>query len=296
MRRAVLVLATALLIAGVPLELAGVSDRVKAAPFGKEGQAFSPALSIVFTSPPDYRRGCCYDSNSGEWLGPKYEVAGYPTFTGDSSINWGYITTKAANAQTAVRSKLVHGDGREVESGALTVPHTVAGRTAGRIPAFYVITQFFQGGTARHEGGLAFPIGRGFYGVAQWALLSPADDSAYPFGEYRVNGVLASQWNRAQAQAAVRGVALDGSLPPTRVRARVAGRRVSGEVRDSLGHPVAGAKVTLERRVGRRWRQAGSTRTSATGAYAITARLPGTYRAAASLGGTTSRSPATRVR
>jgi hypothetical protein len=290
-----ILIATAL-AAGVPLALAGVSDRVKAAPVGNEGVVFSQALGVIFTSPPDYRRGCCYDSNGGEWLGPKYEVAGYPTFTGDSSIDWSYTTAKAANAATAVRATLVHSDGREVESGALTVLHTVAGRTAGTIPAFYVITRFAQGGTARHEAGLGFPIGRGFYGVARWALLSPADDSAQPFGDYRVKGMLASQWNRTQAQAAVRGVALDGSLPPTRVRARAAGRRVRGEVRDSLGHPVAGAKVTLERRVGRRWRPAGSTRSGAMGAYSMAARRPGTYRVAASLAATTARSTAVRVR
>lgn len=283
-------------LAAAPLAAAGVSDRVKAAPVGNEGVVFSQALGVIFTSPSDYRRGCCYDSDGGEWLGPKYEVAGYPTFTGDSSIDWGYTTAKAANAATAVRSKLVHSDGREVESGALTVPHTVAGRAAGTIPAFFVITQFAQGGIARHEAGLAFPIGRGFYGVPRWALLSPADDSAYPFGEYRVKGMLASQWNRAQAQAAVRGVALDGSLPPARVRARAAGRRVNGNVRDALGHPVAGAKMTLERRAGRRWRPAGSARSGATGAYSIAARRAGTYRAAASLAATTARSAAVRVR
>jgi hypothetical protein len=290
-----MLIATAL-AAGVPLALAGVSDRVKAAPVGNEGVVFSQSLGVIFTSPPDYRRGCCYDSNSGEWLGPKYEVAGYPTFTGDSSIDWSYTTAKAANAATAVRSKLVHSDGREVESGALTVPHTVAGRAAGTIPASYVITQFAQGGTARHEGGLAFPIGRGFYGVARWALLSPAGDSAYPFGEYRVKGMLASQWNRAQAQAAVRGVALDGSLPPMRVRARAAGRRVRGEVRDAIGHPVAGAKVTLERRVGRRWRSARTARTGATGAYSLPATQAGSYRVVASLAGSVARSSAVRVR
>lgn len=295
MRRLALVFAAAL-VAGVPLAFAGVSDRVKAAPEGNQGVVFSQALGVIFTSPPDYRRGCCYDSNSGEWLGPKYEVAGYPTFTGDSSIDWSYTTAKAANVATAVRASLVHSDGREVESGALTVPHTVAGRTAGTIPAFYVITRFAQGGTARHEACLGFPIGRGFYGVARWALLSPADDSAQPFGDYRVNGVLASQWNRTQAQTAVRGVALEGSLPPARVRARAAGRRVRGDVRDSLGHPVAGAKVTLERRVGSRWRPAGSVRSGATGAYSVGARRAGTYRAAASLAATTARSSTVRVR
>ncbi len=159
-----------------------------------------------------------------------------------------------------------------------------------------MITQFAQGGTARHEGCLAFPIGRGFYGIARWALLSPAGDSAQPFGEYRVKGMLASQWNRAQAQAAVRAVALVGSLPPARVRARTSGRRVSGAVHDSLGHPVAGAKVALERRVGRRWRPAGSTRSSATGTYSVAVRRAGTYRAAASLAATTARSAAVRVR
>ncbi len=87
MRRLLLVLIAAALAAGVPAALAGVSDRVKAAPEGNEGVVFSQALGVTFTSPPDYRRGCCYDSNSGEWLGPKYEVAGYPTFTGDRSAH-----------------------------------------------------------------------------------------------------------------------------------------------------------------------------------------------------------------
>ena len=289
-----------LLVAGVAAApaLAGVSDRVRAAPPGMNATAaFSAGLWINFTSPPDYRRGCCYDNDGGQWLGPRYAATGQPSLAGDSSIDWGYGPVRAASAQAAVRDHLVHADGREVESGTVAVPHLVGGRNAGSITAFYVITQLsVMAGNARHEGGLAFPLGRGMYARAGWSLLSPCCDSAGPFGTYRVNGVLASTWNRAQVQAAVRGIALDGSLPPARLTTRRSGRRVRGIATDSFGHPVARAAAKLERRSGRRWRAAASTRTSATGAYSLRAQRAGTYRVAIALAASTIRSRAFRVR
>ena len=297
MRRLALLGVLMLGLAAAPA-LAGVSDRVRAAPPGMNATAaFSAGLWINFTSPPDYRRGCCYDNDGGQWLGPRYAATGYPSLAGDSAIDWGYSPVRAANAQAAVRDNLVHADGREVASGTVAVPHLVGGRNAGSISAFYVITQLSEmAGNARHEGGLAFPLGRGMYAHASWSLLSPCCDSAGPYGTYRVNGVLASAWNRAQVEAAVRGVALDGSLPPARLTARRSGRRVRGVTTDSFGHPVARATARLERRSGRRWRLAASSRTSTTGSYSLSARRPGTYRVSIVLAATTARSVAFRVR
>lgn len=296
MRRFLLIMVLATLGFGVPLAYAGVSDRLKAAPPGNQGAVFSQSLGVFFTSPPDYRRGCCYDWNGGEWLGPRYEVAGHPNFSGDSSIDWSFGAVKGASAPAVARGSLTT-YGSEVESGTVPIAHTVAGRSAGTISGFYVISQFSElAGSARHEAGVSFPMGAGFYGLAEWSLLSPGSDSASPFGDYRVRGMLASQWNRLQAKTAVRGLRLDGSLPPARVRARASGRRIAGEVQDALGHPVAGATVTLERRVGGRWRRAGSGPSGATGGFALRARSAGRYRASARLAGTTVRGAALRVR
>jgi hypothetical protein len=57
----------------------------------------------------------------------------------------------------------------------------------------------------------------------------------------------------------------------------------AGTVSDCNAHGVAGARVTLERRVGSRWARAGSGVASATGAYSVAVRAAGRYRA--SVGG-----------
>jgi hypothetical protein len=60
-------------------------------------------------------------------------------------------------------------------------------------------------------------------------------------------------------------------------------------VRDAFGHPVSGAKVTLERRAGGSWRK-GATRTSSgRGAFTLRGARGGSHRVVAALAGTTRR-------
>jgi Carboxypeptidase regulatory-like domain len=294
-RRAAVLLVATLLAA--PAASGAVTDRVQVRATGGNRMAvFAPSLYVRFASPPDYRRGCCYDTNGGQWLGPRYAASGNPTLGGDSTIDWGYVPVFAAGGvEGAARRELIHG-GTEQSSGHTTVPHTVAGRPAGRVPAFFVLTRLSAiAGNARHEATIAFALRNGIHAVARFALLNPTSDEVPPFGNNMVNGQLASTWNQEQALQAVLGVALEGNLPPARVTARRTGGRVAGTVRDLHGHPVAGATVRLERRVGRGWRAAGSVRSSATGNYSLAAGRAGTYRAVATLSGAVARSGSVRV-
>jgi hypothetical protein len=266
---------------------AAVVDQVKVRDTGGNRMVvFTRTLVVRYASPPDYRRGCCYDTNGGEWLGPRYTA---PGGSGDANMDWSYEPRFGEpDSATAARRALIHA-GTEVSSGATTVPHLVAARSAGKIPAFFVVTRLSElAGNARHEAALAWPIHRGIHAVARFSLLSPVSDSA------TVNGMLASAWNRQQAEVALRGVTLVGSLPPARVTARAGRRRVAGQVRDMHRHPVAGATVRLERRAGRRWRAVASTHTGATGAFSFKTRAGG-YRVTAALV-VSARSAAVRVR
>lgn len=290
--RRVLVLFALTVLVAAPAAAAGVTDHVQVRATGGNRMAvFAPGLQLVYVSPPDYRRGCCYDTNGGEWLGPLYTS----TATGnsaDSSIDWSYEPAfGAASAEAAARSASlgVPEDRTEVASGAAKVAHTVGGRAAGSIDAFFVITRLEFGGNARHYAAIAFPLRRGIHAVARFSLLSPVSD------DHTVGGVLGSTWNRQQAEFALAGVSLAGSLPPARVSARAAGRKVRGEVRDYLGHPVAGATVRLERRDGNRWKSVGSVRSGANGSFSLGARQAGTYRAVASLQDVVARSSTVRV-
>jgi hypothetical protein len=293
-RKALLVCLSAAL-AAVPLALGQVTDRVQVGVAGRNvTRGFSPALFVQVASPPDYAKGCCYDGDSGQWVGPRYQTQ-TGNLGGDSSIDWGVaFESRFATAEAAARGKLIHGY-PDVASGATTVPHLVGGRNVGSIPAFMVLTA--EGGnSARHEGALAFPLGRRVYAIARFAVFNPSSVSAAPFGDYTVKGVLASTWNRDQATTALAGIALEGNLPPARVTARAAGRRVRGAVSDSLGGPLAGVRVTLERRSGARWRSAATGSTTATGTYSLAALRPGSYRVSATLAGSTARSGVVRTR
>jgi Carboxypeptidase regulatory-like domain len=273
MRRLLTLLALGASIAAVPAA-AAVTDSVKVHDTGgNRMEVFTRALALVFQSPPDYARGCCYDTNGGEWVGPP--VVGGP---GNSTIDWSYEPRfgEPDNA-TAARRALIHG-APEVASGATTVPHLIGSRSVGSIAAFYVITRLGAlGGNARHEAAVAWPIHPGIHAVARFDLLNPVADPA------SVNGMLASAWNREQAERSLQGVSLVGSLPPRRVTARARGRRVAGRVLDMHGHAVAGAAVRLEQRRGRRWRAISRTRSGATGGFSLRARSAGTYRVTATL-------------
>ncbi len=194
-------------------------------------------------SPSEYRRGCCLDSNSGEWLGPRYADTSRPSIGGDSSIDWSVGAAPASGAEAAAAAALIHGYG-EYERRALAVPHVIDSRLAGTISGMYVATQGgpFPNVAAQAEGALAFPLGGGLFATARFALLAPSADDAPPAGKYRVNhsggSTLASEWNRQQLATALAAVRLDGNLPPRRVAARRSGRTVRGDVDRRAGSPA----------------------------------------------------------
>ena len=293
-----LVCACAAALALAPGAVAQVTETAQVQ--GLEGNRtahFPRELLVVAPSPSEYRRGCCLDSNSGEWLGPPYSDTSRPSSGGDSTIDWSAGVAPASGSEAAAAAALIHGY-REYERGALAVPHVIGGRPAGTISGSYVATQGgpFSNVAAQAEGALAFPLGGGLFATARFALLAPSADDAPPSGTYRVNhsrgSTLASEWNRQQLATALAAVRLDGNLPPRRVTARRSGRTVRGDVTDALGHALAGARVRLERRRGSRWRRAASALTSTTGRYTLRTRGPGRYRVTCTLGTVTKRSRA----
>jgi len=270
------VLATAILVADAG---AGVVNRAAVGVSGRnDTKGYSPALAVVFSSPPDYVVDCCVDSDSGTWKGPPYASTSNANLGGDSKISWRAVFTRTAQtAGAAARANLVQ-NWPEVSTTTAAVPHTVAGRRVGSIPAFVLATRS-PGFGAQVEVALAFPLCPGLQVVADFDLLSPQQDGDGLGGQYLVQNQVASAWNEAQAEAALAGVSLDGNLPPGKVTARRAGRRVVGKARDCRGHPLVGVPVRLV--PGGR-----STRTSATGTFALPApKQHGRYRVTVSLAG-----------
>jgi hypothetical protein len=275
MRKSLLAVAGVTLLA-VPLAFAAVVDRVQVGVSGRNAtRGFSAALYVDVTAPAAYgTRGCCYDGDSGEWRGPRYTASGKPDFGGDSTIDWGVgFDRKNASAEAAARASLTFKTWADTASGPIAVPHVVAGRDVGTIPAFYVIVVSPQG--AAREAAMGVPLTKGLYATPGFGLLKPLSDSIPPYGQYQVNGMLVSAWNEQQAQLAVHAVRVDGSLPPARVSARRSGGKILGAVKDGYGHPVAGARV--------RCGQAAS-RTRGPGTYALSARGK-SCRVVATLGG-----------
>ena len=285
MRRGVtIVLATVAALAAAGLALAQVEDRISLRATGGNDLAhYSPALAAVAVSPPEYARGCCYDSNGGEWTGPRYEATGLASLGGDSSYDWTVgVAVRAGDTRAALIANLTH-DWPVVSEGEQQVEHRVGGRAVGTIDGYWVLTRSTFGGAddAHMEAAVGFPLCDGNTAYAKFSLLIPSGNSAggsTGFGEYLINGMRPSDWNAEKGMQAIRGVRLEGNRPGTRVTAAARGRRVSGRVADCNAHPLAGLAVQLQRRTGRSWRKVSSARTSAGGTYSLAARSAGTYR------------------
>jgi hypothetical protein len=301
MRRGLLVCAIAALVAA-PFAWGQVEERLSVGTYlqgnNQAGGRFSRALFVVLASPPEYNRGTVGRfGNDGDWVGPPYAATLRPSLGGNSSMDWG-ITFEfdTADSREAIRQNRVH-DWPEIESGQVAVQHRSSAALLGTIPATWSLTRSTFHGTvdAAYEAGVAVPICGGF-AMVHFSTLQPSGDSAggsMGFGDYLVKGsVKPTVWNREQLRIAIDGVRLEGPLPATRVTAAARRRRVSGRASDCYAHPVAGTRVTLEHRVGRRWARAGAAVTSAAGAYAVGVRVAGVYRAVVG----TRRSAAVRVR
>jgi len=283
-RGVTIVLATVAALAAAGLALAQVEDRISLRATGGNDLAhYSPALAAVAVSPPEYARGCCYDSNGGEWTGPRYEATGLASLGGNSSYDWTIgVAVRAGDTRAALIANLTH-DWPVVSEGEQQVEHRVGGRAVGTIDGYWVLTRSTFGGAddAHMEAAVGFPLCDGNTAYAKFSLLIPSGNSAggsTGFGEYLINGMRPSDWNAEKGMQAIRGVRLEGNRPAARVTAAARGRRVSGRVADCNAHPLAGLAVQLQRRTGRSWRKVSSARTSAGGTYSLAARSAGTYR------------------
>jgi hypothetical protein len=282
-RRVIIVLATVAALSAAGLAFAQVEDRIILRATGGNAVAhYSPALAAVAVSPPEYSRGCCYDSNGGEWTGPRYQATGRADLGGDSKYDWTVgVAVRAGGTRAALIANLTH-DWPVASEGQQPVEHRVGGRAVGTIGGYWVLTRSpIEGANdARMEAAVGFPLCDGNTAYAKFSLLLPSGDSAggsIGYGEYLINGMHPTDWNAEKAMQSIRGVRLEGNRPAARVTAVARGRRVSGRVADCNAHPLAGLAVQLQQRTGS-WRTVSSARTSAGGTYSFAARSAGTYR------------------
>jgi hypothetical protein len=252
-------------------------DRVRLTPRG-----FSTVTAAIVPVLPEFRR-TGFDGDSGGWEGP---VCDHPTFPGPVALTWSVgFEDRSRSAEQAATAALTF-RWTVVERSTISVRHVVGRRDVGVIPGVVVVT---DSGSPQgwHEAGLGFPLGRGVYaGAAAWSR-----GNTFPCVVRSAQGLVpSSTWHRQKSRQALEGIRLEGNLPPARVTARGSASLVTGTVRDSFGHPLAGVVVRIERRAGRTWRRASSGSTSRRGAYAIRIRERGRYRAVATLAGTSARS------
>ena len=282
MRRITIVLATvaALAAAGLALAQVEVEDRISLkATGGNVLEHYSPALAIVAVSPPGYKRGCCYDSNGGEWTGPRYIATGDPTEGGVHSLDWSVgVGVRQGGTRAALIANLTQ-DWPVVSEGKQLVKHRVGGRAAGTISGYWILTRSpgLAANDARFEAMVGLSLCDGNTAFASFDLLVPSSNSASS-GEFNINGMRMSDWNAAKAMESIRAIRFEGNRPGTRVTAAARGRRVSGRVLDCSAHPLAAVPVELQRRTGSSWQRVSSGKTTAAGAYSLAARSAGTYR------------------
>ena len=274
----------------VPLAVgAQVTNRAQVGVSGRnDTKGYAPSLAIVFASPSSYGAGCCVDSDSGEWKGPRY--AGTKANTGgDSTIDWRTTFTRAsASPQGAAQANLVQ-HWPQLSTSTLAVPHTVAGTKVGTISGYVLTTRAPGSGAAQMEAALAFRLCKGLFVVAGFSLLAPQQDPDGLGGAFLVNGQSASSWNAAQAAAALQGVSVDGNLPPRSIVARASGRRIVGVARDCLGQPLVRLAVHLA--------PGGAVaRTSSTGSFSVVVAKPGTYKITTALAGVSASSRPVSIR
>lgn len=257
----------------LPAASAATTDRVQV---GRPGQNATPgfplALFVTVATLPDYDAVGRFDGASRRWQGPDYRAS---NLGGKAEIDWN-VTFAAAGSAAAVATKALAEGWPVAERPEVRIRHLVGGRQVGSIPAAALLTKGPGGNNAQFESVVAFPLCRGVFAAAEFAVLTPGSDySASPSDAILVGGsVPARQWNHDRALAALNQVALEGHLPPGRVTARATGRLVRGTVRDCRGHPMAGIGVRLLR--GRA--TVARARVAADGTYRLVAPGPGTYR------------------
>ena len=255
-----------------------------------ETARFPPGVFLRLVSPPEY-----VAHSPGRWVGPAYWPSADAAQRAETAIDWS-VTFRDRSVEVSSAAAAVTRRGwREQERAGLSVPHVVGKTVLGTLPGHFVLKHE----DAAHETALAIPLAPATMAIVKFSFLSPATNSAEPFGTNLVLGsFLASSWNRGQAFVALSGVSLEGNLPPSRVSIRAVPRRpaLSGKVVDAFEHPLVGVRLALERQAGATWRRVGSARTNAQGSFRLSTRGRGVYRATVSYAGVTVRSTQLRVR
>lgn len=267
-----------------------VLDRVQVGvPGDPTTRGYDDALSVALEAPAEFGRGCCYNGESGEWLGPRYAATADPSIWNPSRIRWDVSFARVRGSARALARSAGWAELPELASGSKRVRHVVGGRRVGLLKGSYALDAARAPG-ARVQAALVIELARRLHALVVFDLSDPPADDAGSLGSFTVGGLPASAWNLAQAKAALGRVYVEGNLPPARVRARRSGGRVRGSVSDVLGHPVSEVSVALERRSGGSWRTAATGTTTTGGRFALRAARPGSYRVVASFGGATAKS------
>ena len=221
---------------------------------------YSAILTTKLAPPAGYT-----PTAAGAWSGPQFRLNKPGAASRPSTMKWWVKVDHASTtAEAAVRAFTIDPAVFTLvkTSGSIEVPHVVSGHRVGTIVGYSALLQSSQVTlNAEYEGVLAFPLAAvspvsksasraPYFVVVRFLTREPASDRYV----MTATPTLASAWNAQQIAAAFTTVEVVGSMPPSQYTATVS--RVSwiccravvrGRVTDSLGHPVAGARVTLLR-------------------------------------------------
>jgi len=270
-------------LVAAPFVLAQVTNRYVVAT-DPAAKGYPRNLAVVFVSPPKYvldymGRG----GNDAAWKGPRYQATERASLGGLASLGWSAGVYREPSNQRTILAHLVH-DWEVIQRGTEPIERRVGGRAAGTIRGTWLLTQgSVMAGEARYEAGLVFPLcGRTL--LVNVSALTPSGDSAggsMGFGEYVIEGMKPTEWNKLQVLETLKGIRLEGNLPAGLVTVARRGGRIAGKVTDCNRHPLAAQAVVLERRSGSSWTRAAAGKTTAAGTYSLRFRGAGTYRVVA---------------
>jgi hypothetical protein len=268
-------------------------DRIQVGYPGTVTRQFATSLSLAMTIPSVFRRDCCYDFQSGAWVGPDVR---YPSGrTTQSRVAWEVSFTRTSRSAKSVAQAAGWGNYPQVAVRKRTVRHVLGGNALGKIKAYSTVDQE-AAPFAKTQAALTVDLGKKVKATILWTFENPDSDTDASGGAVTVNGLSSRAWNRRAAELALKSVALEGALPISKVKARASGRTVSGKVLDIAGQGVGQAKLVLQRRAGGGWRKAVTGKSKLTGAFSLRAPGSGQYRVVASFGAASARSKAVRVK
>jgi hypothetical protein len=268
-------------------------DRVQVGVPGTVTKNFSSSLGLRLTIPSGYARDCCYDFVSGAWVGPAVRYSGDPSRQSQARTEWSVSFKRTSQSLAKVAKSAGWTIYPTVSAHKRKVRHVLAGGNLGNLKAYSTIEQQFSP-SAKAQGTLVIDLGQKVKAIALFTLLDPSVDSASS-GSLTVNGLSASAYNRKAAESMLKSVAIEGSLPISRVKARAIGGRIAGKVTDIAGQAVGQATVTLERRAGKKWKTVRKGKSTLKGTFSLPATGKGKYRVFAKMAGASARSKPVRV-